>query len=204
MWWSKVCSLLSNFLPFGIYLLVLSFVSNFSWVLRGVFIGLVLIQFICVLMLKYTINKYVAKFPYSGKEYKIVRVTRDRNSSLNFLVTNVFPLISLDLSNYGMIAFTIITIIIVIILFFKNNLYLYNPILEIWGFRIYNIELEEINEKETTQNVVSKTLISSKLIPLNSNIRIKEFEDDIAFNQKCHKINSSILWLTRIKFFGSS
>ena len=111
-----------------------------------------------------------------------MRSTRDRTSSLNFLVTNVFPLISLDLNNYGMIAFTVVFFVVIAILFFKNNLYLYNPILGISGCRIYNLELEEVEEKETTKNVVSRTLVSSKIIPLNSSLKIKEFEDDIAFN----------------------
>ena len=67
------------------------------------------------------------------------------------------------------------------ILFFKNNLYLYNPILEIWGYKLYNLELQVINKKETTNNVVSKTLVSCDIVPLNSNLKIKEFEDDITF-----------------------
>ena len=182
MFGSKLVSFLSNFLPFGIYMLVISFTNDYGWVLRGIFIGVVAIQIVCACILKVVIFYESEKYPYSDKEYKIVRSTRDRTSSLNFLVTNVFPLISLDLNNYGMIAFTVVFFVVIAILFFKNNLYLYNPILEISGCRIYNLELEEVEEKETTKNVVSRTLVSSKIIPLNSSLKIKEFEDDIAFN----------------------
>ncbi len=182
MFGSKLVSFLSNFLPFGIYMLVISFTNDYGWVLRGIFIGVVAIQIVCACILKVVIFYESGKYPYSDKEYKMVRSTRDRTSSLNFLVTNVFPLISLDLNNYGMIAFTVVFFVVIAILFFKNNLYLYNPILEISGCRIYNLELEEVEEKETTKNVVSRTLVSSKIIPLNSSLKIKEFEDDIAFN----------------------
>lgn len=181
MFFSKLFSLFSNFLPFGIYLMVLSLTDKFSWVLRGILISIVVIQIICALLLKFVFGKESRKYPKSEKEYKIVRITRDRQSSLNFIVTNVFPLISLDLNNIGMIIFTVIILIVVTILFFKNNLYLYNPILEISGYKLYNLELEIIDKKETTHNVVSKTLVSCDIIPLNSKLKIKEFEDDIAF-----------------------
>ena len=181
MSFSKLFSLFSNFLPFGIYVMVLSLTDEFSWILRGILIFVVTIQVIFAFFLKLVFKKESEKYSNSEKRYKIVRITRDRQSSLNFIVTNVFPLIALDLKNIATIIFTVIILIMITILFLKNNLYLYNPILEICGYKIYNLELENIDQKETTNNVVSKTLISCNLIPLNSELKIREFEDDISF-----------------------
>lgn len=181
MFFSKLFSLLSNFLPFGIYVAVTSYIIEMSCFWRVIFIGIAVIEFICALLLKFVFCKESTKFPKSGKEYTIIRMTRDRNSSLNFIITNVFPLIALDLNNIGTMIFTLIVLIIITILFFKNNLFLYNPILEIWGYKLYNLELEENNEKETTKNVVSKTLVSCKTIPLNTKLKVIEFKDDILF-----------------------
>lgn len=179
---SKICSFLSNLLPFGIYCLTFLLINDYNWIYRGIFICIVVIQVICCTLLKKIVNFESGKYSESTKEYKIVRISRDRTSSLNFIVTNVFPLISLDFNNLGMILFCLFIVIIIGILFFKNNLYLYNPILEISGYKIYNIELQEIPKtKEITENVISKTLLSLQPIPLNKKIYIKEFEDDIAF-----------------------
>lgn len=182
MFFSKCFSFLSNFLPFGIYCLTLLLINNYNWIVRGIVIGVVALQLICSFLLKTVIKCESNKYSDSTKKYKIIRMSRDRTSSLNFIVTNVFPLISLDLTNLGMILFCAIIIIIIGVLFFKNNLYLYNPILELSGYKIYNIELEELSKtNETTKNVVSKTLLSMQPIPLNTELQIKEFEDDISF-----------------------
>ena len=138
MSFSKLFSLFSNFLPFGIYVMVLSLTYEFSWILRGILIFVVTIQVIFAFFLKIVFKKESEKYSNSEKRYKIVRITRDRQSSLNFIVTNVFPLIALDLKNIATIIFTVIILIMITILFLKNNLYLYNPILEICGYKIYN------------------------------------------------------------------
>ena len=85
--------------------MVLSLTGEFDWVLRGVLIGIVSIQILCALLLKIIFGKESRRYPKSEKEYKIIRMTRDRLSSLNFIITNVFPLISLDLTNIGMVIF---------------------------------------------------------------------------------------------------
>lgn len=177
MFLSKLCSLFSNFLPFGIYILILSFIGDYSWILRICLILLVTIQLLSGLLFTVILKKSAKAYPYSDKEYTIVRITRDRNSSLNFIVTNIFPLVAFDFNNIGLIVFTCIMIIIIATLFFRNNLYLYNPFIEFFGWKIYNIELK----KETTNNVVSKTYVTNQVIPLNSKIKIIELEDDICF-----------------------
>ena len=71
MFFSKSFSLLSNFLPFGIYVMVLSLTDKFSWILRGILIGIVAIQIICALLLKFVFEKESGKYPKSEKEYNM-------------------------------------------------------------------------------------------------------------------------------------
>ena len=142
MFWSKLFSFLSNFLPFGVYILILSLIDSYSWILRGILIGVVCLQVISGLILTTMINKTSKKYSFDDNEYTIVRITRDRTSSLNFIVTNIFPLIAFSFDNIGLIVFTVIMIFIIAVLFFKNNLYLFNPFIEIFGWKIYNIALK--------------------------------------------------------------
>lgn len=177
MFWSKLFSFLSNFLPFGVYILILSLIDSYSWILRGILIGVVCLQVVSGLILTTIIKKTSKKYSFDDNEYTIVRITRDRTSSLNFIVTNIFPLIAFSFDNIGLIVFTVIMIFIIAVLFFKNNLYLFNPFIEIFGWKIYNIELK----KETTDSVVSKTYLTNIPIALNSTMKVREFEDDICF-----------------------
>ncbi len=177
MFWSKLFSFLSNFLPFGVYILILSLIDSYSWILRGILIGVVCLQVVSGLILTTIIKKTSKKYSFDDNKYTIVRITRDRTSSLNFIVTNIFPLIAFSFDNIGLIVFTVIMIFIIAVLFFKNNLYLFNPFIEIFGWKIYNIELK----KETTDSVVSKTYLTNIPIALNSTMKVREFEDDICF-----------------------
>ncbi len=179
MFWSKFISLLSNFLPFGIYMLILSFTETNFLSLRISLSIIVIIQIISVFTLTKVIKHAIKQYPYSDSEYKIISITRDRTSSLNFFVTNIFPLIAFDFNNIGLIVFTVTMIIIVTILFFRNNLYLYNPFIELFGWKLYNIELESTSGDSL--GVISKTYITNIAIPINSTIKIKDFEDDICF-----------------------
>ena len=60
MFLSKLFSFLSNFLPFGIYVMVLSLIGKFDWIARGILIGIVSIQIISALLLKFVFNKRLA------------------------------------------------------------------------------------------------------------------------------------------------
>lgn len=195
----KTLSLFSNFSPFGIYLLVNSIVDGLHYGFVISFSILVGLQILSILLLKRCIKKTIKKYSCSENKYRIVRITRDRMSSLNFVITNIFPLIAFSFNDIGSMVFAGMTILIIAILFYKNNLYIYNPFLEIVGFKIYNIEIEklqddanietiykitnktnEIEEKETT-NVVSRTLITHNPVALNKELQLKEFPDDIAY-----------------------
>ena len=180
MFWIKFSSLLSNFLPFGIYMLILSFTETNIFVLRIILSIVVIIQIILAFTLTISIKNVIKHYSYSDSEYRIIRISRDRTSPLNFFVTNIFPLIAFDFNNTGLIVFTIIMIFIIAILFIRNNLYLYNPFIELFNWKLYNIKLEK-NDDNNSNNIFSKTYITNIVVPINSTIKIKDFEDDICF-----------------------
>lgn len=84
-------------------------------------------------------------YTMSGKTggYQVKNVQKDEETSLNFFVTIILPLL-LDGVNEirGALVFGII-IFMLCALLYKTNLYFYNPILSILGYHFYEFEFVE-------------------------------------------------------------
>lgn len=185
----KIMSYFINFLPFGIYLFIDAIMlflekgeccSIIYLVSTSI---LILIQVLSVFCTKYLLVKKLKSYPFSEQEYKIVSLKRDRANSLNFIITNVFPMIAFENDNLGRIIFVVIIAVVILIMFIKNNLFIYNPILEMQGIRIYDaiLELSIQNVESAEPRIITKTIITKGAMALNSKIKFNEYMDDIVY-----------------------
>lgn len=105
-------------------------------------------------------------FAKSGKTggYQVKSVKKDEETSLNFFITIILPLLVSDINEIqGALVFVLI-IILICMLLYKTNLFFYNPVLSILGYHFYEFEFVENNLNTGKYIGISINRISDEMV----------------------------------------
>lgn len=135
--------------------------------------------FMCVVWMVISILIYV-NFKYFFKYgtdsgFEITNLKEEKEAGLNFFLALILPIIVNDLSNLkGFLSFWA-TLVIIILLLSKTNLYYQNPMLIILGYRVYKFKFVDNNQLTKGEYVG----ISFNEVNIENTIEYKEIEDNV-------------------------
>jgi hypothetical protein len=118
------------------------------------FLGLLVISAIGAYYWKVTLKKAKDYNRDTRKDKTVIKKVEDRGSIYTvYIVTyiSVLPLMSKSLA--GLISFAVI-LLIVFSLYMNSDMLFYNPILALFGFRFYRIEIGENSDSESGTNEI--------------------------------------------------
>lgn len=105
------------------------------YTLRFVFLVFVLLMLVYFLIYIFFITK--SKRLNNIEDIEIIESQQEKLNSLNFLFSNILPVVTLDFKeNYNVILFIILLIVLGYI-FIRNDMFYVNPLYDIFGIRIY-------------------------------------------------------------------
>ncbi|HBQ26076.1 MAG TPA: hypothetical protein DD791_06755 [Syntrophomonas sp.] len=107
--------------------------------------------------------------------YKIKSIKNENYEYLTFLTTYIIPLICIDLSNIRYVIVLAILLLLIGFIFIRMDLYYGNPTLALLGYRLYRVEIENINN---TDGIV---VISRDRLATGSSIESMEINSNIWF-----------------------
>lgn len=123
-----------------------------------------------ILIVKIPDNKNIVK------TVEIRNVKKIKESNLTYLLSNVLPLIAFDFTNKQQIASFLIIFFILLMMYIKYNLIIYNPTMEILGYTNYSAEVYKNDKKVKDVTITSKdkfyhenTFYNCKNIELDNN-----------------------------------
>lgn len=77
--------------------------------------------------------------------YEIATIENVNYEYLAFLTTYIIPLVCIDLSNIRYVIVLAVLLVIMGFLFVRMNLYYGNPILALMGYRLYRVQIKELD-----------------------------------------------------------
>lgn len=107
--------------------------------------------------------------------YKIKKIRNENYEYLTFLTTYIIPLICIDLNNVRYVIVLGILLLLIGFIFIKMDLYYGNPTLALLGYRLYKIEIENID------NYDGILIISKERLVTGSSIDWMEIDKNIWF-----------------------
>ncbi|HEY8419043.1 MAG TPA: hypothetical protein VIL03_01205 [Clostridia bacterium] len=167
----KISSYITSLIPFGVYILTSLYLYKdtfFEPLPKYIRMSLFcIIVAILIIFLLYYIAFLVIKFKKheSSKKIKVLTFTKQRANTSNYLLQNVLPLISLLFCefNYPIIIFLILLLILFGIMYIKNELYFINPLFDIIGVKIYEVQaLVAAHGEEYSTNTKNYIVITTK------------------------------------------
>lgn len=150
-------------------------------------IQLIIVQSFCLLWIFLGLMFILSfnAFKYSDRKggYSVSIVNKKEGDSLNFFLTLILPLLIDNINTWqGMLLFFTILFLIWGLLS-NTNLYYANPVLSLFGYRIFEIEFPMNKEKEGKRYVA----LSRGDIDVNHNVEYKEISDEVLFLKGMNK-----------------
>lgn len=88
------------------------------------------------------------KYQWNGvtnPPYKIKKINNENYEYLTFLTTYIIPLVCIDFSKLRYVMILIVLLLIIGCIFIKMDLYYGNPTLALMNYRLYRVEVEDVN-----------------------------------------------------------
>lgn len=106
---------------------------------------------------------------------KLKTITREDYEYLSFLTTYIIPLACLDFQQPQYFDMLVLLLVIIGAIYIRTGQYYANPILAIWGYRIYRVEIDD------NKNRGEIILISKDLLTNQSEIRWISIDENVWF-----------------------
>ena len=90
------------------------------------------------------------------KTIEVRNVKKQKESNLTYLLSNIIPLIAFDFTNRQQIASFIIIFLVLLMMYVKYCLIVYNPTTELLGYTNYSAEIHNDDKKISDVVVLSK------------------------------------------------
>ncbi|PWJ88080.1 hypothetical protein C7380_12018 [Oceanotoga teriensis] len=138
--------------------------------------GIILIIFMLIgLFTFYLFKKMLVKRNLSVELKKVESINFEY---MSFFYTYIMPLIFVNFGDKRNYLITFILLFFIGVIYIRTNLYYSNPILAIYGFKIYRVEYESKNK------VQKKILISKDDLHVDDHIVYQLLSDDIIYGGK--------------------
>lgn len=172
---SKTIIFISSYIPLYIILFVQYYDFSdklFNQPLLVILLGIILISF--MLLIVFII--YISNKNNMVRTVEVRNAKKLKESNLTYLLSNIIPLIAFDFTNKQQITSFLIIFFVLLMMYVKYSLILYNPTTEILGYTNYSAELYKNGNKIREITVLSKC----KFIHPNTynNVRGIELDND--------------------------
>lgn len=104
---------------------------------------------------------------------KIVGI-KEKYDQLSFISTYVVPLIAFSYDSWNQVGLYLAYLISLGFIYMKTGQYSINPTMLIWGFRLYDLELYDVELKKNQEY----TFISRNKLEKNDNVKYVELDKD--------------------------
>lgn len=150
--------------------------TRFGW--------LIILVSIVLELLIYFLFQLVCKMEAGESSEKVVEIN-DRNFDLVSFVTSIFlPLISFQ---YDQLSHWIVTILIVCLIgyiYCKFNGYYTNPTLALFGYRLYEVTLDNMKNDEEHNSQRRVTLLVQSSLQKGDRVRCSELSNEVNYAKK--------------------
>ncbi|KFX55793.1 hypothetical protein KU41_15300 [Clostridium botulinum] len=170
LYFMKITSFISSMFPLSAFL-VLKYNNNYKVILKYIPVNIIinLIFTITLLSLIYIIFFFKIRIPkghFNRKQYHLRNIVQERTNTSSYLLSNVLPVITLEMDNMYNIIFLIILIFLLGFMYIKNNLFYINPIYDLINIKVYTSQVFENNSN------------NSKKLFIISCVTLYEFDDN--------------------------
>ena len=165
--WVKIGLFLSAYLPF---FLILAIKNWFNWYTVGILCLGIIYSCVWFLMIRTVKNKF-------AEPYKIADMYDKTKDTLTYLIPYIIAFIGFDLNNWQNLVALLILIVIVFAVYMNSDLLYFNPLLSIFGYKIYQIKAEKsqfIGEK-----YLQITVLTSQQMKIGDRIRVWDLSDNV-------------------------
>ena len=169
----KLTSFISSMFPFSVFL-ILKYYDNYEMIFKYIPINVMVNSILVVTLISIGYVFYFFKIKIKNdkknklnkEKYHLENIMQEKTNTSSYMLSNVLPVVTLDMDNKASIIFMIILIILLAFMYIKNDLYYINPMYDLINIKVYNVDCYKLDSKIST----SKLVIS--LVPLY------EFEDN--------------------------
>lgn len=152
---SKTIMFISSYIPLYIILFVQYFDFSdklYKQPLLFTLLVIILLSFIVLIVF----IKYVSSQKKLIKTIEVRNVKKLKESNLTYLLSNIIPLIAFDFTNKQQIVSFLIIFFVLLMMYVKYSLIIYNPTTEILGFTNHSAEIYKNNQKVRDVVITSK------------------------------------------------
>lgn len=161
--WVKILLFLSAYTPLFLIFILRYVEFNSAWFWGGIVL-LILVNLSWVVVFRiahgWTKNTFTVK--------KSINKTSD---TMNYVMAYVFAFLELQFSKWQDAASLVLLLVIVLFIYVSSNLIVVNPLLNLFGYRIYDIEVVEGGD--------IMVITRKNKVKLNEKINVKHLSDDI-------------------------
>lgn len=170
---SKTLLFVSSYIPLYIILFI-QYVDFSEKLVKQPLLIVLLIIILLSFILLLIFLKYISNTDGIIKTIEIRNIKKLKESNLTYLLSNIIPLIAFDFTNKQQIASFLIIFLVLLAMYVKYNLIVYNPTTELLGYTNYLAELYKNNKKIKEITFLSKC----KFAHFNTYNSVKSIELD--------------------------
>lgn len=149
--WFKIFLYISSYIPLAamIYLKSmrsLSISSLVSVYRSNEFFWIILLGFLIIasLALLFWLRSMKNEAASKGKKYKLGQLKSNDGEVMNYFISYIIPIVSLDITSEPSILMNLTLIIVIGIFFVRNNNLHYNVLLIVLGFHVYSDDIDNV------------------------------------------------------------
>lgn len=179
----KITSFISSLLPLSLYLFIKYFrhgrVLHKIHLLtpNNIVVFLMLLEIASVVFVVYYYKIYTQSNNDNTIRVKLSNIQHERVNTTSYLLSNVLPIITLNFRDMAGIAFIILLIFLMAIMYTINNLYYINPLYDLIGIKTYTATIIQIDENDNKIKELHKTIISTINLYEFDNSKFKAIEN---------------------------
>ena len=102
---------------------------------------------------------------------KVTSIERRDTEAMSYIATYLIPFVSFQLASWQQLMALLLFIVVLLIIYVNSNMIYINPMLNIVGYRLYEVEVEQSKQ--------SHFYIARKRVILNEEIHFVRLSDDI-------------------------
>jgi hypothetical protein len=160
--WVKFLLFASSYTPLFL-ILILQYLEIDDWKFLVGLISLAVINVVWILLL-FFVEKW------GRRDFTVKKAVNKTSDTLNYVITYVVALVSLDFTKWQDWVSLLILLSVIYAIFIHSNLLFVNPMLNLFGYKFYEVEVKEGG---------TVTIISKKRLKADMKISIKKISDDI-------------------------
>lgn len=176
LFWLKISSFITSMLPLGIYLIIkyrsdneYAFLNIKYITARNSAFLFFIIEIISFIYLIYFFQRIKKSTNVNRSDYNLTNIEQQKTNTSDYLLANVLPVVTLQLDSVESSIFFIILIILLGIMYIKNDLYYINPIYDFLNIKTYTCDACEYKNNKKGKAKKKYVISFTKLYDFENN-----------------------------------